>query len=315
MAVQMKIEITSELGLTKEQQSILIAHSFVNIVNVLKDNFTRLRKTCRWEKFAENSMRCCQELEESFRSEEKTAYEIEQAQKHLDTFRDDLAEIAEAVASNSTFSPETRREVDARISNIESVLSIFIFRAREAMARKNVWRKWVYLPFDEIKGQLCDFLEATEKNSMGNFCIAYDMRDKKEKDYLVEFDFKSADGGDECLMPSYMPDTIRDLVANARKYGHPGGRIGIKLVDDGKTTTLEISDDGMGIPENEIESVVGFGKRGSNTAEDQKKGCGCGLTKAYFLCKSFKGRMWVDSEESKSTTVTVAIPHPAPDAA
>ena len=41
-------------------------------------------------------------------------------------------------------------------------------------------------------------------------------------------------------------------------------------------------------------------------------GGGFGLTKAYFVCKQYQGRMWIASEPGKGTFIEIKIPGRTP---
>ena len=109
-------------------------------------------------------------------------------------------------------------------------------------------------------------------------------------------------------LPSLLNDSFRDLTANARKYTLPGGHIVSKLIEHENKLILTVADNGRGIPESEIPRVVEYGYRASNTSEGETKGGGFGLTKAYYACKRFSGKMWIESEVGVGTTVTMELP-------
>lgn len=307
--IRMNVEITSELNLSGREVSRLVTHSFHNIVNVLKTNHEALRGLCGNAGTVENSLHICAHLTWLLDDKDALLDEIGDGERLLEAFKADLETVAKIVVADTSFSPEKRAKVDESIKNIEHILQIYSYRAREAAARKKAVGSWEYILFEDIKDTLCEFLEATAQNSRGKFGVVYDASKQGATDYLVEFEFKGTEEGGAIIIPFMLEDCIRDLAANARKYSPPGGRIGIRLVDDGQSTTLQVSDTGRGIPESEIEHVVNFGVRGSNTEEGETNGGGYGLTKAYWLCKFFDGRMWIESAAGKGTTVTLRIPH------
>jgi signal transduction histidine kinase len=113
-------------------------------------------------------------------------------------------------------------------------------------------------------------------------------------------------------MPTIFQDVLRDLLANARKYTKPGGRITAGLRQNSDLLRFLIIDNGIGIPPAEILNVVKFGYRASNVADRVTHGGGFGLTKAFYVTRKFGGQMWVDSAgvEGKSTRVEICIPLP-----
>lgn len=305
----MKIEITGDLNLSEREVSRLVAHSFHNIVNVLKSNHEALRALCGNPGAVENGLQICAHLTWLLDDKDELLNEVGNGDGLVEAFKADLATVAKIVVADDSISPGKRAEVDALIKNIEHILKIYSYRAREAVARKRAVGSWEYILFEDIKDTLCEFLEATAQNSHGKFGIVYEASKQGDKDYLVEFEFKGTEEGGGIVIPFMLEDCMRDLVANARKYSRPGARIGISFLDDGESITFQVSDAGRGIPENEIARVVNYGVRGSNAGEGETNGGGCGLTKAYWLCKSYGGKMWIESAVGKGTTVILRMPH------
>lgn len=305
----MKVEITADLNLSGQDISRLVTHSFHNIVNVLKTNYEALRGLCGNSLAVENSLKACARLTSLLADKDALINEVGQSESYLEVFKTDLETVAKFAVTDAALTARKRREVDESIRNIEHILAVFSYRVREVIARKMAVGSREYILFEDIKDTLCEFFDATVQNAKGRFGVVYEVSKKGAKDYLVEFEFNGVEEGGAIIIPFMMEDCIRDLAANARKYSPAGTRIGISLIDDGQSITLQVSDAGRGIPEGEIGQVVNFGVRGSNTRKDEMYGGGYGLTKAWWLCKSFNGRMWIDSTLGEGTTVTLRIPH------
>ena len=77
---------------------------------------------------------------------------------------------------------------------------------------------------ERLHADFRSFFEAIEKNSKGRYRILYNAARKEQQDYYIDFKFETAGGG-TLLMPPVFQDTMRDLIANARKYTAPGGSI------------------------------------------------------------------------------------------
>ncbi len=306
----MKIEITRELKLSREQTCMVTAHSFYNLMNVLFVDFQLLQELVDSGEPMKNSLQACRDLTDSFTDPEKMRAKIEDSDKYLSIFRGDFDQVVEIAMADDTFTPDQRMVIDEAVKNVENILNVFNKRVREAVARWGNMEKWVFLTFEEVENDLREFLEAIAMNSRGRFGVVFNESQKTEKDYYVRLDFQAGGVSDAMMTPFFLKDSMRDLVANARKYTAPGGEIQVRLVDKSGIITLEVSDNGRGIPEDDLEKVVDFGVRGSNTRQQESYGGGFGLTKAYFLCKSFGGRMWMDSHPGKGTTITLNIPHP-----
>jgi signal transduction histidine kinase len=203
--------------------------------------------------------------------------------------------------------PSLKHIVDNSAENLRSIFEICDVRVKEFMARMDDSGDWKIFSTEYIADNLRQVLDVIAHNSQGRYGIVYRSDRQGTNDYLVTIDIRSVDGS-TITFPAVFQDIFRDIVANARKYTLPGGKISASLIDDGKEISLIVSDTGRGIPADEIEKVVEFGTRGTNTSENETKGGGFGLTKAYYNCIKYGGRMWIDSEPNAGTTITIKIP-------
>ena len=85
-------------------------------------------------------------------------------------------------------------------------------------------------------------------------------------DYYIDFAIESQDQRTVSL-PLVFKDVMRDLLANARKYTQPGGTISAGLYETAATLKFTIQDTGRGIPADELQTVMHYGRRGSNVGE------------------------------------------------
>ena len=104
--------------------------------------------------------------------------------------------------------------------------------------------------------------------------------------------------------------TITNLFNNAIKYTNDGGLIKISAFDsDSEKITVNISDTGVGIPEEVIDKLFNIETENYTTRGTQnEKGTGLGL----IVCKEFveknNGRIWLESEVGKGSTFSFEIP-------
>ncbi|MBW1687446.1 MAG: ATP-binding protein [Deltaproteobacteria bacterium] len=202
-------------------------------------------------------------------------------------------------------------DVRGSVSNLQSVFAVLDTRTRELLDRVHAPGKWTDHEIKQLTANFTNVLAAIEKNSKGRYRIVYNIAGQERQDYMVTFGIESVDGS-IINMPPVLQDVMRDLIANARKYTEPGGEITAGLVDNGKEIRFVVGDTGRGIPPDEVQQVVEFGKRGSNVDDKATMGGGFGLTKAYLVTRRFGGRMWVDSRPGAGTRITISIPRPAP---
>ncbi|HUF37464.1 MAG TPA: ATP-binding protein [Anaerolineales bacterium] len=107
--------------------------------------------------------------------------------------------------------------------------------------------------------------------------------------------------------PVRLRQLINNLLENASKYSPPNGTVTLRARAEGDQVILEVCDNGIGIPAEDLPYVFDRLYRGGNVPID-KIGSGLGLSIVRSIVANHGGRLWCDSEEGKGTTVTVVLP-------
>lgn len=175
------------------------------------------------------------------------------------------------------------------------------------LERHRTANAWKTFQVEDIRANFLQFFGAVEKNANGRYRIINNIADHAEDTYLIHFKVNSMDNR-QINCPSAIIDVMRDLIANARKYTEPGGRIDAGLSETEKEIRFVVQDSGRGIPEDEIEKVVDLGYRASNAKDRPTLGGGFGLTKAYQFVKRNGGRFWIQSSAGNGTAIRFTIP-------
>lgn len=97
---------------------------------------------------------------------------------------------------------------------------------------------------------------------------------------------------------------LRNLVANALKFSHPGGAIRVLAHRDQDRVILSVTDTGIGIPAEILPTLFEAAKVTSRTGTDGEAGTGLGLALCKDLCASVGGDIWIDSTVGEGTTVS-----------
>ncbi|MCF7915037.1 MAG: ATP-binding protein [Spirochaetaceae bacterium] len=296
------MEITRQLKVDEQHGHMLNNHSVLNVLNVLQYNFLCLSELLQDEKILLNSYGSVQELALLVK---KQAIGEQDAEKIAELHSKVLTD----VYSTTTKPPEgTERQVREIVEAIEKIVSILDIRLDEIVRRNELGpSSWIDFSPTELYDDFMAFLKAVEQNSRGVYKIVENIALKNRYNYFVDLQFDAASDG-LIRMPLLVKDVLRDLIANARKYTDPGGNILSGIYQDQEHLWIVVEDNGRGIPEDSIESVVNFGMRAANVLHKKSYGGGFGLTKAYFITKQFGGRMWIESEENSYTRVTLQIP-------
>jgi signal transduction histidine kinase len=104
---------------------------------------------------------------------------------------------------------------------------------------------------------------------------------------------------------------VENLVTNAVKFTPAGGHVAVSARPMPPEWVIEVRDDGIGIPADELDHLFLRFRRGSNARNLQIPGTGLGLTIAKAVADLHSATIEVDSTEGEGTTVRVHLPfHP-----
>jgi len=302
----MELEITEIPSLQPGEISLVEMHSLLNILNVLHGELVVIGLHLEDQTdLLRQGLAICDRVKASFTDPVQA---LQFAARLPEDEKTILTEIAAAAARH----PAKADDADMREStaNIRSVLHILRVRGQETLARAHAPSEWVDYTIDGLRADFLEVFAAIEKNSKGRYRIIYNLARQQPTDYFVGFAIESTNGR-SVAMPLLFKDVMRDLLANARKYTAPGGTINTGIYETATELRFVVQDTGRGIPPDEIQTVVHFGRRGSNAQQVRTMGGGYGLTKAFLVTKRFGGRFWIKSELGVGTRITLAVPRPA----
>jgi len=108
--------------------------------------------------------------------------------------------------------------------------------------------------------------------------------------------------------PRRLDQVLSNLLSNAVKFTPEGGQIEVGTrAEDSRGVNFWVRDTGIGIPKEEIGNLFEKYKQASNTGNGSQKGTGLGLVICKMIVETHGGRIWLDSEENKGTTVFVSL--------
>lgn len=106
----------------------------------------------------------------------------------------------------------------------------------------------------------------------------------------------------------YIKQIILNLVDNAIKYTHENGEVNVKIFADDDNAIIKVSDNGMGIPEEDRARIFERFYRVDKARSREIGGTGLGLAITKHIAMNLGGTISVDSELEKGSTFTVKIP-------
>jgi signal transduction histidine kinase len=150
----------------------------------------------------------------------------------------------------------------------------------------NVSKLTLYDKFDEDEINLSDLICGVIKRikpTADSHLIGINFIDERKEQTKI--------AGDKFLLDI----AISNLIGNSIKYGIDGGKVEIVLSSDGDNHVIEVCDDGVGIPENEIPKIFNDFYRGSNVKKITMEGSGLGLSVVKKIVKRHSGLITVES--------------------
>ena len=106
---------------------------------------------------------------------------------------------------------------------------------------------------------------------------------------------------------AHLRQMLTKLLDNAIRFTPGEGKISVVCRPQRSKILLQISDTGIGIPEEEQSQIFNRFFRASNINLDQYSS-GLGLAIVHSIVKNLDGNIWVDSEVDKGSTFNVLIP-------
>lgn len=286
----MRREVSGKLELSPQEALLLGNHSFLNLFNVLEMQLAELSHQlpdADLKQFVRFCLNILMHMSES------------DLNSQLPLMESNCGDLRALVIDLLHKHPQE----SVLLEGILRIISIGHDRLQEL---KNDPLKWQSIPRKRFPETLFSFLTATEAVSQRRFHFNFMPEQPSADAYCIDFAIDPAEK--PVLSPAILHDTIRDLASNARKYSGPGSTIKISLEPIAERgLRLMVSDNGMGVPEEEIDKVVQFGYRASNALDRRTMGGGFGLTKAYDLCQKSNGRFFIDSELGKGTVIEMTL--------
>ncbi len=105
--------------------------------------------------------------------------------------------------------------------------------------------------------------------------------------------------------------SLTNVIGNSIKYTHKGGKVNIELYLEQSEVIIKISDNGIGIPEEELPFIFDRFYRVDKDRSRETGGTGLGLSITQQIIALHQGRIEVDSKVNEGTTIYIFLPSQA----
>jgi len=112
---------------------------------------------------------------------------------------------------------------------------------------------------------------------------------------------------DLTLDPDQFEKVVLNLLSNALKFTHKGGKITIYVEDRDHTVTLTVEDTGIGIPANMLETIFDRFSQVDGSKSRAQEGTGIGLALAREIVQVHKGVIRAESELGRGSRFIVEM--------
>ena len=106
-----------------------------------------------------------------------------------------------------------------------------------------------------------------------------------------------------------LTQVIDNIISNALKYSPDGGNIRFGFTVHDNMLRVMISDDGMGIPKENVGRIFDRFYRVDRARARSMGGTGLGLAIAREMIEAHGGKIWAESEEGYGTTIFFTLPY------
>jgi signal transduction histidine kinase len=130
----------------------------------------------------------------------------------------------------------------------------------------------------------------------------------KRKNIRVLFDTTGNQTFPLTLDKKRFREVIENLMSNAVKYSRPDSEVKTTLSVLKDSVQIEVSDQGIGIPEKDKSNIFSKFFRADNALKSETEGTGLGLFVVKSFVENLGGTVWFESVENKGTTFFIKLP-------
>lgn len=276
--------------LTQEQNSVILDLSTNAVPLIVRVNFSIIQKETGIMNGLIVVLHDITEQEKIERERREFVANVShELRTPLTTMRSYLEALTDGAWMDKDIAPQflkvTQNETERMIRLVNDLLVLSKMDSKDYQLRK----EWINFP--KFLDHIIDRFEmAKEKN-------VHFSRDYLNEPILVEID------------QDKITQVLDNIISNALKYSPSGGTITVKLVAFHDSLEVKISDQGVGIPKQNLHRIFDRFYRVDKARARHIGGTGLGLAIAKEMVEAHNGHIWATSIEGKGTTVHFTLPY------
>ena len=207
----------------------------------------------------------------------------------LTTMRSYLEALADGAWKDDSIAPHflnvTQTETERMIRLVNDLLQLSKMDSQEYELKRE------FVEFNKFFERIIDRFEMSKSQHV-EF-----VRLLPETSYFVDIDTDK------------LTQVIDNIISNALKYSPDGGNIRFGFTVHDNMLKVMISDDGMGIPKENVGRIFDRFYRVDRARARSMGGTGLGLAIAREMIEAHGGKIWAESEEGVGTTIFFTLPY------
>lgn len=276
--------------LLQEKDSIVLDYSTKSKPFILRANFSVIQKESG---FVNGLIAVLYDITEQEKIDlerrEFVANVSHELRTPLTTMRSYLEALAEGAWKDEEIAPNfleiTQTETERMIRLVNDLLQL----SKMDSVDYHLSKEWVNFPV--FFNRIIDRFELA-KNQNVTF-----IREIPEDAVFVEID------------EDKITQVLYNIISNAMKYSPEGGTISFRTKESEDMITICISDEGVGIPKDNLDKIFDRFYRVDKARTRKLGGTGLGLAIAKEMVNAHGGRIWAESVEGKGTTIHFTLPY------
>jgi two-component system, OmpR family, sensor histidine kinase VicK len=276
--------------LLQEKESIVLDYSTKSKPFILRANFSVIQKESG---FVNGLIAVLYDITEQEKIDlerrEFVANVSHELRTPLTTMRSYLEALAEGAWKDEEIAPNfleiTQTETERMIRLVNDLLQL----SKMDSVDYHLSKEWVNFPV--FFNRIIDRFELA-KNQNVTF-----IREIPEDAVFVEID------------EDKITQVLYNIISNAMKYSPEGGTITFRKKESEDIITISISDEGVGIPKDNLDKIFDRFYRVDKARTRKLGGTGLGLAIAKEMVNAHGGRIWAESVEGKGTKIHFTLPY------